>query len=138
MQYNPGVFRSLILFNIAIDALDDGLDCTHSKFANDVKLYPKPLQADEKLPNIPSSKLSISQRLYQNFKSLFPTAEQGKTSYYTECREVMYRGCDSSNLYWSNPHSLVLREKSRIQPKFHNLRWGRYSSCEEVRVGTKN
>lgn len=84
MQYNAGVMTSLILFNTVIDCLDDGLECTLRKFANDVKLYPKPLQADEKLPNIPSSKLSISQRLYQNFKSLFPTAEQGETSYYTE------------------------------------------------------
>lgn len=99
MQCNLGVSMSLILFNIAINDLDDGVECTLSKFANDVKLYPKPLQADEKLPNILSSKFSISQRLYQNFKSLFPTAEQGKTSYYTEYREVMYRGCDSSSLY---------------------------------------
>lgn len=99
MQYNQGVILSLILFNIAINGLDDGVECTLSKFANDVKLHPKPLQADEKLPNIPSSKFSISQRLYQNFKSLFLTAEQGKTSYYTEYREVMYQGCDSSRLY---------------------------------------
>lgn len=94
-----GSLLSLILFNIDINGLEDGAERTLSKFANDVKLHPKPLQADEKLSNISSSKVSISQRLYQNFKSLFPTAEQGKTSYYTEYREAMYQGCDSSSLY---------------------------------------